>query len=135
MNQIHLLLFLLSLNIVSCAQKHPEKTNTTPTSKEHKHTNALIDQSSPYLLQHAHNPVNWYPWGEEALEKAKKEAERQRIEAEGKANANRILSASLTDKILKEKGIEATLELAKSPNSKVVVIGGSDGMPLILGDN
>ena len=38
-----------------------------------KFTNALIDSSSPYLLQHAHNPVNWYPWGEEALEKAKRE--------------------------------------------------------------
>ena len=35
--------------------------------------NRLKDASSPYLLQHAHNPVNWYPWGEEALEKAKKE--------------------------------------------------------------
>ena len=67
------------------------------------------------------------------LEKAEKEAERQRIEAEGKAKANRILSASLTDKILREKGISATLELAKSPNTKVVVIGNSDGMPLILG--
>ncbi len=32
--------------------------------------NALINESSPYLLQHAHNPVNWYPWGEEALQKA-----------------------------------------------------------------
>ena len=40
---------------------------------QHKHTNPLILQSSPYLLQHAHNPVNWYPWGAEALEKAKKE--------------------------------------------------------------
>lgn len=70
------------------------------------------------------------------LEKAKKEAERQRIEAQGKADANKILSASLTDKILKDKGIEATLELAKSPNSKVVVVGsGKDGMPLILGNN
>ncbi len=69
------------------------------------------------------------------LTKATKEAERQRIDAEGKAAANKILSASLTDKILKEKGIEATLELAKSNNSKVVVIGsGSDGMPLILGN-
>jgi len=37
------------------------------------YTNQLIHQSSPYLLQHAHNPVNWYPWGDEALEKAKKE--------------------------------------------------------------
>ena len=32
--------------------------------------NALIHETSPYLLQHAHNPVNWYPWGEEALQKA-----------------------------------------------------------------
>jgi uncharacterized protein YyaL (SSP411 family) len=38
-----------------------------------KHTNKLINESSPYLLQHAHNPVNWYPWGDEALEMAKKE--------------------------------------------------------------
>ena len=67
------------------------------------------------------------------LEKQKKEAERLKIEAEGKAEANRILSASLTDKILREKGIEATLELSQSPNSKVVVVGNSGGMPLILG--
>lgn len=69
------------------------------------------------------------------LEKATKEAERQRIDAEGKAAANRILSESLTDKVLKEKGIEATLQLASSPNTKVVVIGNSkDGLPIILGD-
>jgi len=36
-----------------------------------KHTNRLIDETSPYLLQHAHNPVDWYPWGEEALNLAK----------------------------------------------------------------
>ncbi len=36
-------------------------------------TNQLIDQSSPYLLQHAHNPVNWYPWSDEAFEKARSE--------------------------------------------------------------
>ncbi len=40
---------------------------------QHPFTNALAKETSPYLLQHAHNPVNWYPWGEEALEKAKKE--------------------------------------------------------------
>jgi len=39
----------------------------------HKHSNHLIHETSPYLLQHAHNPVNWYPWGEEALQKAKDE--------------------------------------------------------------
>lgn len=69
------------------------------------------------------------------LEKARKEAERQKIDAEGKATANRILNASLSDNILKEKGIQATLELSKSPNTKVVVVGGKDGMPLILGNN
>ncbi len=69
------------------------------------------------------------------LEIAEKEAEKQRIEAQGKADANRILSASLTDKILKDKGIEATLKLSQSPNAKVVVVGGSDGLPLILGNN
>jgi len=39
----------------------------------HKYTNNLINETSPYLLQHAHNPVNWYAWGPEALEKAKRE--------------------------------------------------------------
>ena len=38
-----------------------------------EYTNALIDESSPYLLQHAHNPVNWYPWGDKALQKAQAE--------------------------------------------------------------
>jgi len=38
-----------------------------------QHTNRLIHEKSPYLLQHAHNPVDWYPWGEEAFEKSKKE--------------------------------------------------------------
>ena len=70
------------------------------------------------------------------LTRAEKEAERQRIEAEGKAAANRILSQSLTDKVLKDKGIEATLRLAESPNSKVIVVGGGgEGLPLILGNN
>ncbi len=40
---------------------------------DHKHTNALINETSPYLLQHAHNPVDWYPWGEEALAKSRAE--------------------------------------------------------------
>lgn len=70
------------------------------------------------------------------LEKAEKEAERQRIESEGKATANRILAESLTDMVLKEKGIQATVELSKSSNAKVVVIGsGDEGLPLILGNN
>ncbi len=43
------------------------------TKTRRKHTNRLMGQSSPYLLQHAHNPVDWYPWGDEAFELSKKE--------------------------------------------------------------
>jgi len=66
---------------------------------------------------------------------AEKEAQKQRIEAQGKADANRILSASLNEKILQDKGIEATVKLSESKNSKVIVIGSGDsGMPIILGN-
>ncbi len=44
-----------------------------PSANAYAHTNRLIHETSPYLLQHAHNPVDWYPWGEEALAKAKAE--------------------------------------------------------------
>lgn len=68
------------------------------------------------------------------LKRAEKEADRKRIEAEGKARANRIISSSLTDKILRDKGIDATIQLAESENSKTVIIGsGDEGLPLILG--
>lgn len=70
------------------------------------------------------------------LEKEQSEAERKKIAAEGEATANNIVNSSLTDKLLDMRGIEATIELAKSPNSKVVVIGSSEsGLPLILGNN
>ncbi|MPQ46579.1 prohibitin family protein [Marinifilum sp. N1E240] len=70
------------------------------------------------------------------LEKEKSEAERKRIAAEGEARANKIINSSLTNALLKMRGIEATIELSKSPNSKVIVIGsGKEGMPLILGNN
>jgi regulator of protease activity HflC (stomatin/prohibitin superfamily) len=70
------------------------------------------------------------------LEREASEAERLRIQAQGIADYNRIISASLTDRILQQKGIDATLELANSANSKVVVIGsGEDGLPMILGGN
>ena len=39
---------------------------------EHEHTNQLINENSPYLQMHAHNPIDWYPWGEAAFEKAKR---------------------------------------------------------------
>lgn len=68
------------------------------------------------------------------LQIAEKDAKIRITEAKGKAAANRILSASLTDKILKEKGISATEALTNSPNTKIVIIGsGKDGLPIILG--
>jgi uncharacterized protein len=42
-----------------------------PAAAAPRHTNRLVDETSPYLLQHAHNPVDWYPWGPEALTRAK----------------------------------------------------------------
>jgi len=70
------------------------------------------------------------------LDQERKEAERRIIEAEAKAESNRILNASLTPNILRDKGIEATLDLASSQNAKVIVVGsGDDGLPLILGNN
>lgn len=70
------------------------------------------------------------------LEREISEAERKRIEAGGIAKANNIINSSLTDKLLKMKGIDATITLSQSSNSKVVVIGsGKDGLPLILGNN
>ena len=69
-------------------------------------------------------------------ERERLEADRKLIEAEGIANYNREVSASLTNNILRLRGIEATLKLAESPNSKVIVVGSSgDGLPLILGGN
>jgi len=64
------------------------------------------------------------------------EADRKQIEADGIANYNRTISASLNDKILTMKGIDATLKLSESANAKVVVVGsGQNGLPLILGGN
>src|SRR5438067_5360715 len=47
--------------------------DNTYTQEQHKYTNRLILETSPYLLQHAHNPVNWYAWGEEAFARARRE--------------------------------------------------------------
>ena len=60
-------LVVILFNISSCGQLISTK------AKKIMYTNALIHETSPYLLQHAHNPVDWYPWGKEALDLAKKE--------------------------------------------------------------
>ncbi|MCC6865696.1 MAG: prohibitin family protein [Ignavibacteria bacterium] len=66
------------------------------------------------------------------LQKEKQEAERKRVEAQGIADYNRIVSQSITEQVLQLKGIEATLELGKSSNSKMVIMNGKN-MPLIFG--
>jgi len=64
--------FFIAILFVSCNSKS-QKENHTVQKETHKYTNDLINESSPYLLQHAHNPVNWMPWGDAAFEKAKSE--------------------------------------------------------------
>ncbi|MGD2088460.1 MAG: thioredoxin domain-containing protein [Candidatus Aminicenantes bacterium] len=78
--KIKLVLSLLFFALVLATEAHilgQPGTKSKEKKMEHKnkskYTNHLINQSSPYLLLHAHNPVDWYPWGQEALEKAKKE--------------------------------------------------------------
>ena len=67
------------------------------------------------------------------VQKEEKEAERKRIEAVGIRNFQEIVSNGMSDSYLRWRGIEATLDLAKSPNAKVVVIGNNkNGLPLIL---
>ena len=67
-----LLHYLFIFSVSSCGQNINSENKKMKVEIE-KYTNHLIKESSPYLLQHAHNPVNWYPWGKEALDKAKKE--------------------------------------------------------------
>jgi regulator of protease activity HflC (stomatin/prohibitin superfamily) len=66
------------------------------------------------------------------LQKATQEAERKRIEAQGIKDFQTIVSQGISEPLLRWKGIEATEQLAQSPNAKIVVIGGKDGLPIIL---
>ncbi|OGU33031.1 MAG: membrane protease subunit, stomatin/prohibitin [Ignavibacteria bacterium GWA2_35_9] len=69
------------------------------------------------------------------LQRETQEAERKRIEAQGVADFQKIVSQGISEQLLKWKGIEATEKLANSANSKVVIIGsGKDGLPIILGN-
>jgi len=66
----------------------------------------------------------------------KKEAERKKIEAEGIQTFQEIVSKGIDDRLLRWKAIDATLTLAQSPNSKIIIIGaGRDGLPVLLGNN
>jgi len=66
------------------------------------------------------------------LTKEKQEADRKRIEAQGISDFQKIVNQGLNSQLLTWKGIEATEKLANSPNTKVIIIGGKDGLPLIL---
>lgn len=67
------------------------------------------------------------------LQKEQQEAERKRIEAQGISDFQKIVAQGISAQLLEWKGIEATEKLAASPNTKIVVIGNSKGLPLILG--
>ncbi|MDX2063787.1 MAG: SPFH domain-containing protein, partial [Bacteroidia bacterium] len=69
------------------------------------------------------------------LQKAKQEAEVKRVEAQGIADYNRIISSGLTDRQLQYEMIRVNKELAQSPNSKIIIMGGGRNTPLILGGN
>jgi regulator of protease activity HflC (stomatin/prohibitin superfamily) len=69
------------------------------------------------------------------LNKEKLEAERKKIEARGIADFQAIVTLGISEQLLRWKGIEATEKLASSPNTKVIIIGGKDGLPLILNAN
>lgn len=66
------------------------------------------------------------------LTKEKQEADRKRIEAQGISDFQKIVNQGLNEQLLRWKGIEATEKLANSPNTKIVIVGGKDGLPLIL---
>ncbi|MCL4500805.1 MAG: prohibitin family protein [Deltaproteobacteria bacterium] len=66
------------------------------------------------------------------LIKERQEAERKRIEAQGVQDFQKIVSQGISDQLLRWKGIEATSHLAESNNTKVIIVGGKDGLPIIL---
>ena len=63
--------FILLFFILPAQWNHLEAKEGHTMNTQTEHTNRLVHEASPYLLQHAHNPVDWYPWGEEAFEKAR----------------------------------------------------------------
>ena len=67
------LLVLPCLAVAGTAAAAENPTGTPDRPGEHRYTNRLINSADPYLLLHAHNPVDWYPWGPEALAQAKKD--------------------------------------------------------------
>ena len=74
MRSLHFCWITFFLNLAGCHEQAPTAGNLhSENAVEAMHTNALINEASPYLQQHAHNPVDWLPWGEAAFERARRE--------------------------------------------------------------
>ena len=76
MRSLRTVFAVLAVFLAACGPPQKKDAGAAKTEEPpvpHKHTNRLAKEKSPYLLQHAHNPVDWFPWGEEAFAKAKKE--------------------------------------------------------------
>ena len=113
---LRLMQFVVFENIYISAIHLPERVKEAIEAKE-----AIKQKALSYVHQ---------------LEIARQEKIRKKIEAEGVRDFQNTINQGISDKYLRWKGIEATLELAQSDNSKVVVIGsGKDGLPIILGSD
>ncbi|KAG5680320.1 hypothetical protein PVAND_009832 [Polypedilum vanderplanki] len=114
------------------------------SNADHKHVNRLIDEKSPYLLQHAHNPVNWYPWGNEAIQLAKKE-DKLIFLSIGYSTCHwchvmekESFEDEETAKIMNEKFINIKVDREERPEidklymTFILLINGSGGWPLSI---
>jgi len=110
--------------------------------EKYKHTNRLIDESSPYLLQHAHNPVDWYPWCDEAFKRAKAEDKPVLISIGYSAchwchvMAHESFENEATASIMNQNFINIKIDREERPDLDAIYmeavqsIGGSGGWPL-----
>ena len=107
-----ILVFVFTGALLACKNQN-KNTDLTTESENHQFTNELIKETSPYLLQHAHNPVNWKPWSNEAFKKASDE------------NKLVVLSVGYSTchwcHVMEEESFE-DLEVAKLMNEKFVSI-------------
>ncbi|HAI39300.1 MAG TPA: thioredoxin domain-containing protein, partial [Maribacter sp.] len=105
-----ILVFVFTGALLACKNQN-KNTDLTTESENHQFTNELIKETSPYLLQHAHNPVNWKPWSSEAFKKA--------------ADENKLVVLSVGYStchwchVMEEESFE-DLEVAKLMNEKFV---------------
>jgi regulator of protease activity HflC (stomatin/prohibitin superfamily) len=117
-------------------------TDLAPTLNERGFTNLQVLLRSITLPQQLRASIEQKLQAEQqseqmrfVLDRERQEAERKRIEAQGIADFQRIVAQGIDERLLRWKGIEATQALASSENAKIVIVGGRDGLPLILNSN